>query len=489
MFCPNCGKEIGDDSVFCVYCGAKVTESETNQPKEGPDKKTNTEDRVQEDNPTEGPLPGTGSSAQKAGELNKTANTAKKNRYLGFAVIAAAVIAVFVLLKALTGGISGLSVTEIDLNNYVGVSYQGYDEYGTAQCEFFYQDYQDSIEKALTENGILDNENLDGQQRTLIDQLYDMPFTYSIDKDSGLSNGDTISVQFNIKDISFKDIGIKLKGETKKYDVSGLEPTQEADPFESFSLNFKGIAPYCTASWNGGIRELTYNVDKTENLKVGDTITVTVDYLGNSDFSEFTQKTGLVLTKTEEVFTVQNVDSYVLSISDLSEDIKAKMDKVAKDSMMSRTARWDNPSSYKGMELLGYYYLKPKSEDNIYRHTFYLYSVYKVNVVEENGNILSYYMYWRFDNPMILADGTCTCNLDHFKRCTNTFSSNHLMYEGYTTLDGLFNECVSRNVANFEYESTVQENQNQPEQGETDNSDTSEGATSADADETSASQE
>ena len=176
MFCPNCGKEIGDDSVFCVYCGAKVTESETNQPKEGPDKKTNTEDRVQEDNPTEGPLPGTGSSAQKAGELNKTANTAKKNRYLGFAVIAAAVIAVFVLLKALTGGISGLSVTEIDLNNYVGVSYQGYDEYGTAQCEFFYQDYQDSIEKALTENGILDNENLDGQQRTLIDQIYDITY-------------------------------------------------------------------------------------------------------------------------------------------------------------------------------------------------------------------------------------------------------------------------------------------------------------------------
>ncbi|HIS61783.1 MAG TPA: zinc ribbon domain-containing protein [Candidatus Scybalomonas excrementigallinarum] len=24
MFCPKCGKEIKDDSVFCVYCGSKV---------------------------------------------------------------------------------------------------------------------------------------------------------------------------------------------------------------------------------------------------------------------------------------------------------------------------------------------------------------------------------------------------------------------------------------------------------------------------------
>ena len=26
MFCPECGKQLLDDSVFCEYCGSRVTE-------------------------------------------------------------------------------------------------------------------------------------------------------------------------------------------------------------------------------------------------------------------------------------------------------------------------------------------------------------------------------------------------------------------------------------------------------------------------------
>lgn len=30
MFCPECGKEIPDDSVFCPECGARIDEPEEN---------------------------------------------------------------------------------------------------------------------------------------------------------------------------------------------------------------------------------------------------------------------------------------------------------------------------------------------------------------------------------------------------------------------------------------------------------------------------
>lgn len=30
MFCPNCGKEIPDNAVFCVFCQARVNESDEN---------------------------------------------------------------------------------------------------------------------------------------------------------------------------------------------------------------------------------------------------------------------------------------------------------------------------------------------------------------------------------------------------------------------------------------------------------------------------
>ena len=488
MFCPNCGKELSDDSTFCGYCGARVTGAETVQPKEDSQKKTISEDAFHEDDSFVESPSETGGT-QKAGAKNKEANTTGKKRFLGFALMAAGIFIVIGMINLLSGGVSSMSVTEVDLNNYVGISYQGYDGYGTAQSEFYYDDYQDSIEKALEGNGILDDENLTGQQKTLIDQLFDMPFTYSIDKDSGLRNGDKVSVAFDIKDISFQDIGIELKGETKAYEVSGLEPIQEIDPFENFSIEYSGTAPFCSASWSGGLRELTYTLSKTENLRVGDTITVTVDYLGDNDFSEFTQKTGLTLTQTEKTFTVQNVDTYAMSTTDISEAIRDKMDKVARDSMMSKVAHWDNPSSYKGMDFLGYYYLTPKKNDSWWGSHFYLYSVYKVNVVEESGNVLSYYTYWQFEDPMILADGTCTCNLDQYEHCFNTIVSNNRAYNGYTTLEGIFNDCVSKNIEEYEYEDTVQEKQSQPEQSEAGNSDDSEGTTAEDAAETSSTQE
>ena len=31
-YCPNCGKEIANDSVFCEYCGTKVTQEQMNRP-------------------------------------------------------------------------------------------------------------------------------------------------------------------------------------------------------------------------------------------------------------------------------------------------------------------------------------------------------------------------------------------------------------------------------------------------------------------------
>ena len=32
MFCPNCGKEIVDDSVFCEHCGCRVDDAQMNEP-------------------------------------------------------------------------------------------------------------------------------------------------------------------------------------------------------------------------------------------------------------------------------------------------------------------------------------------------------------------------------------------------------------------------------------------------------------------------
>ena len=32
MFCPECGKQLSDDSVFCEYCGARVDDEGSGAP-------------------------------------------------------------------------------------------------------------------------------------------------------------------------------------------------------------------------------------------------------------------------------------------------------------------------------------------------------------------------------------------------------------------------------------------------------------------------
>lgn len=448
MFCKKCGKMIADNTKFCSYCGTEISGAET----AGSDRTSSNDPFVPVTN-----------GADPETVITKDPSQGKKGAlHLGFAVIAASVFAAIGLIILLVIGGSRPAAAVIDLNDYVGIVTDGYDGYGTAQSEFYFQEYQSSVIQALSDNGLWDSDSLDGQQRVLIDRLLDAPFSYALDKETGLSNGDNISIVFTIRDESFRDIGINLKGESRNYEVSGLTPTQETDPFSGFTIEFSGISPFCSASWHGGLPELTYHLDKSEDLKIGDTVTVTVDYLGQSDFSEFTQRTGLVPTKTEKVYTVKNIDSYAMSTSDLTNDLKNKMDKVARDSMTAYAATWDTPSSYKGMDFLGYYYLKPKNNDSWRGSHFYLYLVYKVNVVENEGSVFHYYNYWSFEDPMILADGTCTCNLDDYERCHNSFARNNLVYNGYTTLEGIFNDCVARNVAQYEYENTVQEDRGTP---------------------------
>ena len=36
MKCPNCGKEIANDSVFCEYCGTRVKEVPKPEPAQAP---------------------------------------------------------------------------------------------------------------------------------------------------------------------------------------------------------------------------------------------------------------------------------------------------------------------------------------------------------------------------------------------------------------------------------------------------------------------
>ena len=122
------------------------------------------------------------------------------------------------------------------------------------------------------------------------------------------------------------------------------------------------------------------------------------------------------------------------------------------------------------MTLLGYYLLVSKGKT--YGPTDRLYLVYQVSATDDKGNNFTYYKDYYYDDITILSDnvtsdtssdtasdetsgGTCSVDLDEIGETNDIFYIDGYYYYGYQTLDSLFNNCVTKNVDDYTYESTV----------------------------------
>lgn len=111
----------------------------------------------------------------------------------------------------------------VDLTQYADVTYSGANgngsatidlDYGGLGKELFGKDATQSIiDEAQTELSLMGNVD------------------YTLDKEDGLSNGDTITMTVTCSDSFAKTHEIKLKNTTKKITVSGLPEAKSLDPF------------------------------------------------------------------------------------------------------------------------------------------------------------------------------------------------------------------------------------------------------------------
>lgn len=76
--------------------------------------------------------------------------------------------------------------------------------------------------------------------------------TTELSPKENLSNGDEVTVTAVVDNDTAKEYDLALKGGEKKFTVEGLQEPQELDLFENIDVQFNGIAPYITASVNGG---------------------------------------------------------------------------------------------------------------------------------------------------------------------------------------------------------------------------------------------
>lgn len=367
------------------------------------------------------------------------------------------------MLLLLAGMLTACGKTEIDVMEGLELNYNGVDGYGTASIADSYVWEDAAMEAAgIDEDKIkMNDDNIGDMFRGMA--AIEEAVSYEVYPNENLSNGDEVTVKDTVDNESVEEYKIQFTGSEKKFIVEGLKELEEIDLFENVDVEFQGIAPYVKASVrNEGSNpagSVQYSIDKSENLTVGDTVTMTAEY----DEQRFLENGYLAGESTKE-FVVPECDRYVTELSQVPADMMDKMKKQAEDVVKAQ-----HEGAVTGMEFLGNYFLTLKSgmSDSDYN---VIYLVYKIErtAADNADETLSYYIFVRFENLLLLKDGTCSVDLSNYEvpkgsAFTKSISSGDIFwrgdyyYCGFEDLDTMFNKCVTKNIEKFEYESTVKE--------------------------------
>lgn len=355
--------------------------------------------------------------------------------------------------------LTGCGEKEINLEDYLSVTYSGPNGYAVANVEFDYLSFGDAI---------VENSKKAGMSLMEIGIAADN-VTIENNAAVNLSNNDTFTVTFNWDAAKAKELGLKYIGKEKTYTVQGLTDVIEIDPFKDVIIEYSGTAPTGKAniknkSSDSFLSTLRYSASKTSELDNDEKIMVKID---TSDVEEKALENNIVLTLTEKEYVVEGLPYYVSTLSDIPDDMMEKMKKQTEDVIDAGTAEWDSNNEILGKkEFLGNYLLVKKSS-NLYGDVNYCYCVYKINV-KCQGEEFSYYYYVGFRDIIILEDGQCSVDLTDCIKPYGSALFGHVSgeaflmgdkyyYIGYQELDSMFNNCVTKNIENYTYESTVTE--------------------------------
>lgn len=182
-YCPECGTQLNDDALFCRECGHKFENV-----------------NVQKSNVNSG------------SNQTSTLNIPKLNlKSINKKTI---IVAAVVVLAVIAGILFFTRKPTLDLNDYITVTYDGFEGEGQAYLEF------DNSAFALDVNT---------NKSTLYDNYREF-INVSLEPNEGLSTGDEVKTVWKVNDKQFtKLFGIKLKHKQQSYVVEGLKQHLTAD--------------------------------------------------------------------------------------------------------------------------------------------------------------------------------------------------------------------------------------------------------------------
>lgn len=385
MFCGNCGKENADGVKFCMNCGKPLVDQSEKVEKAEAGVSTETK--------------ASGSNAGANKILDKIKSLPKQVLIGICCAIVALVVIICVVINA---------NSTINLNDYITIEVTGYDGYGRATVEIDWdaieKKYGDKISytsKAKKEYGGL--LSLMTPMEALEDSV-----SVSLDPRNKLSNGDEISYTWEIDEELFDCLDCKVKYENDTYTVSKLEKVEKIDAFADVSIIFEGIAPNGTATINykgSDFGVSVFNCDKQSGLRNGDSIVVSID---ENQIEYMAENSGKIPKKLEKTYTVEGLDEYVESYSDLTDDFISTLKSESEDTIYSYTASsYSDSSKMSDLTYAGYIVLSVIDGSSYYSEYNSVYMIYRASVSNTEGDFDTTDVYFpvKFSN-VLLSDGS-----------------------------------------------------------------------------------
>lgn len=185
------------------------------------------------------------------------------------------------------------------------------------------------------------------------------------------------------------------------------------------------------------------------------------------------RKNGKVPEPAEMTFTVEGLESYVTSLSEIDEASMNAMQAQAADAFNAYVAkRWEDYVTADEFTYVGDYLLTAKDPANSWNQN-QLYLVYRVKAhiaytqdEETFDEVKEFYWYIAYDGLMVGADGVTKVNTTDYRTVDNQFivdsgisdgwfSTQRWYFRGFETIDELYKNCVTADSDAFNHEDNV----------------------------------
>ena len=489
MRCRVCGSNNEDGSKFCWNCGNKLTEqsetrsSSVNQPgiqqnsgdvqhnqvgtppkqvrmpqRQVPpggfdweNGKKMAEERLQKGkNIADGCV----GQLKRVAENQTITDKLKKISKKTWGIIGACVALVLVLLIVIA-----LHKPTVNLNDYLKVTYGGYDGGGVAYTKIDWNSMKEDFENKISyKRGMAQTGGM-----TPIDIIMEYTNANIEGKNEKLSNGDKVSYTWKVdKDAIAKLIKCKIKYSDGSKKVSGLKEMELFDPFKNLKVTFSGVEPNGEADieYNGDmLSEYDFTCDKTSGLKNGDKIKISL----TEDAGYYVDQYNKAPSVLEKEYKVKNLGKYLSKIKEVDTDGMNSARAKAQKSISDMVDYWSEDVTLDKVSYAGDYLQVAKDSDDYTKNYYGV--IYQINAhIQPDGgqrkDVVSYYS-MKFENVIVGGDGKCEIDLDEYDVPYDDFSvevtsgdlsSGSYSFDGYQTLEELKKNYVDEVADEFDCE-------------------------------------